>query len=186
MGVRFEVEPSEIDEGLMHPSGSPVDYVKLAARAKAEQVGRRLNVNAVIIGADTEVLVGREVLGKPASYEDAARMLRLLSGRPHKVLTGICVLLVEGDVFPTRLEDHVETEVRVRKLTDEMIDAYVRTGEPMDKAGAYAIQGRGCVLIEGIVGDYFNVVGLPIFRLSMMLERVGINPLFSPEARSSQ
>ena len=125
--------------------------------------------DGIVIGADTVVVINCLILGKPADEEDARKMLRLLSGRSHYVYTGLCIILRRGGKNAASLCDSVRTEVRFGKLTEEMIDAYIKTGEPMDKAGAYGIQERGSLLVEGIGGDYFNVVGLPIYRLSRML-----------------
>jgi len=116
------------------------------------------------------------ILGKPADEEDAARMLRMLSGRVHQVYTGVHVIDVR-DGKQRELNGCECTDVRFRELADQMIERYIATGEPMDKAGAYAIQGRGSVLIEGISGDFFNVVGLPVYRLGLILEELGMEVL---------
>ncbi len=123
----------------------------------------------VVLGADTAVVVDEEILGKPANAADAARMLRLLGGRTHRVVTGVAVVSAAG--AETKVEVAAEvTAVRMRALSDEEIAAYIATGEPMDKAGAYAIQGRAAKWIPRIEGCYFNVVGLPVARVSAMLE----------------
>ena len=125
-----------------------------------------------MIAADTIVVIDREILGKPVDREDAVRMLKVLEGREHEVLTGLSVRVGE------RVRTHIErTRVRFRALSDEEIGEYVLTGECDDKAGGYAVQGRGSLLIEGITGDYFNVVGLPVCRLGLMLHELGINLL---------
>jgi septum formation protein len=125
-----------------------------------------------VIGADTVVVVDDAILGKPADAEDAARMLRMLGGRVHQVYTGVAVARdgVERHAFEC-------TNVNFRPLTDELICRYIATGEPMDKAGAYAIQGKGAVLIKSISGCYANVVGLPLYRLSALLNEFGVEPL---------
>lgn len=129
--------------------------------------------NAIVIGADTIVVVGGEILGKPSDTDDARRMLRIISGRTHQVYTGLCVIEIRNGT--TIEKSGIEsTDVTVRRLTDSMIERYLTTGEPMDKAGAYAIQGKGAVLIERIKGCYFNVVGLPIYLLSLLLEELGM------------
>jgi len=175
MGLEFEVWPSGADEEGVEVCGSMVDYVRELARAKAAAVAQKVR-SGLVVGADTAVVVDDEVLGKPKDPDDAERMLRLLSGRTHVVLSGIAVLDVDEGVVRAECVGHVETEVKMRAFGEDVIRAYVASGEPMDKAGAYAIQGLGCVLVEWIVGDYYNVVGLPVCRLSMMLERFGVMP----------
>lgn len=176
MGLEFEVCPSGTDEDGSQPCNGIGDYVRGLARAKAAAVAEQVGCG-LVVGADTVVVIDGELLGKPKDAEDAARMLRKLVGRTHKVFSGIAVLDVAGGLVQAECVDHVETEVKMRAVSEDVIRAYVASGEPMDKAGAYAIQGLGCVLIEGIVGDYYNVVGLPVCRLSMMLERFGVMPL---------
>lgn len=142
------------------------------ARQKALEVAASAEGDAVIIGSDTLVECDGKKLGKPKSEEEAFSMLRALSGRTHRVCTGLCV--VRGE----RIVSGVEiTEVVFRELTDAEIHAYIRTGEPMDKAGAYGIQGRASLFVEGIRGDYFTVMGLPLCRLGQMLREVGVELL---------
>ena len=126
----------------------------------------------LVIAADTVVAVDGQVLGKPRDRADALRMLAALSGRAHTVYTGV-TLCRDGEV----LTQHEATQVRFRTLTTAEMEAYVDTGEPMDKAGAYGIQGYGALLVEGIEGDYSNVVGLPVCRLGRMLARFGVDAL---------
>lgn len=156
----------------MSPDLTPPEHVLISAREKARDVAGRIK-DALIIGADTIVVVDDRILGKPADQTDACRMLRMLSGRTHQVYTGICVISPDGK----ELSACESTDVNFRDLSDEMIEKYVSTGEPLDKAGAYAIQGRGSVLICGIVGDYFNVVGLPVYKLGLLLEQIGVEVL---------
>jgi len=168
--IEFTVRPAHIDESR-HPGEMPVPYVERLARSKAEAVRSSLEQQehgAVVIGADTTVVVGREVLEKPADERDAARMLRLLSGRSHEVITGVCIA---GEGFVD--VRHETTVVFFDKLSRAEIDQYVATGEPMDKAGAYAIQGVASRWIPRIEGDYFNVVGLPVALLMRMLKERG-------------
>ena len=172
----FCVIPSDYDESDL-PSMPPGRHVVESAEAKARDVAERVD-DGVVIGADTIVVADDEILGKPVDDEDARRMLRLLSGRSHYVYTGICVVRRIGAQTVQRLSDSVRTEVIFAPLTEEMIDAYIATGEPLDKAGAYGIQEKGSVLVEGVVGDYFTVVGLPVFRLSRMLCEAGV-PVFA-------
>lgn len=152
----FVATSPEVDETL--PGGiAPHDAVMYLSKIKALAFKDRGNT---VVGADTVVSCGGEILGKPKSREDAHRMLSMLSGIEHSVFTGVTVL--RGEKSKTF---YVETKVKFYDLTDEEIDNYIATGEPMDKAGAYGIQGKGSLLVEEIKGDYFNVVGLPISRL---------------------
>jgi len=170
----FEVVPSGFDESNVSSDVPPTEQVIYSARCKAMEV-LPLCDRALVISADTVVSVDEHILGKPSDAEDAKRMLRLLSGRVHQVYTGICCL--DSSLPESAQEACEKTDVKFRELSNEIIDRYIQTGEPMDKAGAYAIQGRGSVLIEGINGCYFNVVGLPLYRLSRMLERFGVEAL---------
>jgi septum formation protein len=163
-GIPHLVRPAEVDETIRDGESAAV-YVKRVARAKAEAV--EAGPGDVVLGADTVVVVGSQILGKPTDEADARRMLRQLAGREHIVMTGICLRSAEGTV------EHAEsTIVRFLPLSAEEIDAYAASGEPMDKAGAYAIQGRASRWIPRIRGCYFNVVGLPISRLCAMLDRM--------------
>lgn len=168
-GFSFTVSPVSIDEEL-RAHENPVAYVTRLAREKAEAVFAELDSSAVVIGADTTVVAPNgEVLGKPLDAADAARMLRLLSGATHQVITGVAVVSATGVEVAAEV-----THVSVVTLLDEEIAAYVATGEPMDKAGAYAIQGYAARWIPRIHGCYFNVVGLPLALVSGMLEGVRI------------
>jgi len=171
VGIEFDVIPSRVEEGI--GVGDPVEIAEALALSKAQDVAR-LAGRAIVIGADTVVAVGGEILGKPVDCDDARRMLESLSGRVHSVVTGIAV--IDASV-PLTLVDHEETRVWFKPLDPEEIDAYVRSGEPLDKAGAYGIQGLGSVIVERIEGCYFNVVGLPLLRLSKMLKTFGIDIL---------
>lgn len=161
-GIPFEVRAADVPEVRL-AGEMPVAYVRRLARQKAEAVAR--HEGETILGADTIVLAGHEVLEKPRDEADAKRMLRRLSGREHEVITGICVLGPGGEVV-----DSEATRVRFVPLSDEDVDAYVATGEPMDKAGAYAIQGLASKFIDRVEGDYFNVVGLPVARVNRHLK----------------
>lgn len=176
MGLSFRVIPSDFDESVVS-QWPPEEHVLQSATGKASDIAARAS-DGVVIGADTVVVAGNSILGKPESPGDARRMLKLLSGRSHFVYTGLCVIRRAGGKTTHSLRDYVCTEVRFGTLSDEIVEAYIATGEPLDKAGAYGIQERGCVLVESIVGDYFNVVGLPIYRLSRMLDEIGM-PLFA-------
>ena len=154
----YTVLPADIDE--TPPAGTAPEAVgEVTARRKAEHVAKA-HPNALIIAADTVVVAEGEVLGKPVDAADAARMLRLLSGSEHRVYTGVCLRCGGRERCFTQC-----TRVWFYPLTEAEIEAYLATGEPFDKAGAYGIQGYGCALVERIEGDYFNVMGLPAARL---------------------
>ncbi len=165
IGVKFEVVVSDADEGGLSKDAPAHIYVQELAllKAAASAKKRLKRKNAVIIAADTIVTLDGKILGKPKDAEDAAEMLRSLSGRCHEVLTGYCVMRIK-DGFTVC--NAVKTEVSFKALDEDKISAYIKTGEPLDKAGAYGIQGLGALLIDGINGDYFNVVGLPVSALS--------------------
>lgn len=168
-GLELEVRPADIDEAR-RPGESPVELVARLAAEKAEAVRAaaldHVPDDRLLVAADTIVWMGDEALGKPADPDDAARMLRELSGRTHHVSTGVCALLLGPDGSRARASSFVETtDVTFWPLTEAQVAAYVATGEPLDKAGAYGIQGAGRMLVEGIRGDYANVVGLPVARL---------------------
>ena len=161
-GWPFAVQPADVDETL-HAHEPAVAYVERLAHTKATAVAALTQAD-LVLGADTVVVLGEEILGKPADAADACRMLRALSGRWHEVLTGVALLKADGRASVT----HERTRVRFAVLTEAEINAYAATGEPLDKAGAYAIQGRAALFIEEIAGDYWNVVGLParlVYRL---------------------
>ncbi len=157
-GAEFVILVADVDESI--PDGTlPEDAAKMTAQKKALAVAQS-NKNAIVIGADTIVVSGNRILGKPKDKADACAMLGMLSGVEHRVITGVC--LACGDKKITFAQT---SKVKFYELTDAEIKAYVETGEPMDKAGAYGIQGKGCVLVEKIEGDYFNIVGLPVARV---------------------
>jgi septum formation protein len=158
VGWPFEALAVDIDE-TRHQDEGAVAYVGRLAREKAQAAAGTRGPGATIIGADTVVVIEEEILGKPRDEDDARRMLRQLSGRWHQVLTGVALL--GGEPAETRVA-HAETEVKFAVMSANEIDWYVASGEPMDKAGAYAIQGLGSRFIEEIKGEYFNVVGLPV------------------------
>ena len=166
-GVEFLVYPANIPE-VPKPDESPRSFAERMAREKARAV-RHAMPDHTILGADTVVSVDRQVLGKPRDGLDAARMLRLLSGRTHLVTTGVC--LIGDDFEDVRSET---TRVAFRRFGEEEIQDYVRSGEPMDKAGAYAIQAGAARWISSIEGDYYNVVGLPVELVRRMLGEHGV------------
>ena len=168
-GFTFEVHPAHIPEDPL-PNEDPIAYVTRLAREKAESVFAELSSKGsappqVVLGADTTVTLDNHILGKPDDAADAARMLRLLSGRTHRVITGIAVVTAEGAEVAAEV-----TGVQFLTLSDSEIGAYIASGEPMDKAGAYGIQGRAARWIPRIEGCYFNVVGLPLALVSTMLD----------------
>ena len=164
-GFSFTVRPAHIPEDP-YPDEDPIAYVTRLAREKAQAVYRELaDPNAAVLGADTTVTVDKTILGKPLDPDDAIRMLRLLSGRSHRVITGVAVVTADSIEVAAEV-----TAVRFLTLSDQEIAAYVATGEPMDKAGAYAIQGFAARWIPRIEGCYFNVVGLPLALVSTLLE----------------
>lgn len=170
VGIDFEVVKSDADESVVSKELDPSMYVQELALLKATDAAGKLKAknkkDMLIISADTVVVSDGKILGKPVDEEDAERILESLSGKTHTVITGICV---------TRLNDafsvcrSASTKVRFRNLSKDEIRRYISTKEPMDKAGAYGIQGRGALLTDGIEGDYFNVVGLPVSNLCELL-----------------
>ena len=167
----FVIRPAQGEE-IRDPNLTPAALVEELSRQKCAEVARSAGKEDLVIAADTVVAYEQTVLGKPRSTEEAKEMLAGLSGREHTVYTGVTVAM--GEKTLTR---HEATAVRFRALTEEEISSYVATGEPMDKAGAYGIQGYGALLVEGIRGDYFNVVGLPVCLLGGMLKEFGVDPL---------
>ena len=172
MGIRsFTVMDSGVDEHeeeLLPPD----ELVCRLSERKAEAVAQRAPAGAVVIAADTVVSLDGAILGKPADKLEAFRMLSTLSGVRHQVYTGVTVMR-DGE----KQIEHETTDVTFRELSEEEIERYLATGEPMDKAGAYGIQGYGALLVERIEGDYYNVMGLPVCRLGQMLRRVDVDCL---------
>jgi len=170
--IDFECCPADIDEQIL-PGEEPRAAVRRIARCKAEQASKQMK-NALIVAADTVVVCNGKILGKPEDVQDAFRKLSSLKGREHEVVTAVCVMDTESGL--AEIQDET-TRVYFRDITDEEIRAYILTGEPLDKAGAYGIQGTGAVFIEKIEGCYFNVVGLPLKHLYSMLKRQGVRLL---------
>lgn len=167
VGATFTVCPSNAEE-KMDTELSPALLVEELAVLKARDVLDSVDKSSLVIGADTVVSIGDRILGKPKDAEEAKTMLSELSGKTHTVYTGFCCIRKKDmKIFA----DYAKTDVTFRALSEEEIHAYIKTGEPMDKAGAYGIQEYGSLLIEGISGDYFNVVGLPINKLAQCLKR---------------
>jgi septum formation protein len=169
IGLDHDVRPSDIDETIL-PNEAPRAYAERLAREKARAVAV---AHAVTVGCDTIVVVDGDILGKPRDEADARRMLRLLSGRSHVVMTAVAAAY--GDKI---VSDVVMVHVTFRVLRDAEIDEYIRTREPMDKAGAYGIQGYGATIVDAVDGDYFAVMGLPLNRLIRLIESIGFEYRF--------
>lgn len=170
MGLNFSVVVSDADEASVDRDVPPEIYVQELALLKAASTAKKITdrKDAIVISADTVVVNNGAILGKPDSEAEAERMLSELSSRTHQVFTGICVLRIRDAYTVCKA---VRTDVTFKELSKEKIRRYIDSGEPMDKAGAYGIQGLGAMLAERINGDYFNVVGLPVSALSDILEQ---------------
>jgi len=172
VGVVFEVMTSDKDEVIS--KSEPEEIVKELALEKANYVAGMLQESAVVIGADTLVAIGSKILGKPRDKKEAYRMLRSLQGKTHQVYTGVAILIKEENKLGTYTTFAEMTSVSMYTMTEDEIEYYVSTGEPMDKAGAYGIQGKSAVYVKEIHGDYNNVVGLPVARLYQEMRKLGI------------
>jgi septum formation protein len=172
VGLPFLTDAADVDERIL-PGELPEAYAERVALEKAMVVKRRTK-DGIIIAADTVVVLGDAILGKPAGSLDAGHMLSMLSGKMHRVVTGLALVDAQKE---RKLTGHEVTRVWFRTLTAEQIASYVRTGEPLDKAGAYGIQGKGALLVERIEGCYFNVVGLPLSFLDKLLMNFGLRLL---------
>lgn len=171
IGIAHEVRPANLDES-MRPRETPRRHAERLARDKASAIAMR-DPDLITIAADTIVVINRKVLGKPIDKEDAARMLAMLSGREHTVITAVAVS--RGKKLRSAIE---EVKLKFRRLREDEIEAYIATGEPMDKAGAYGIQGYGATIVERVEGDYFAVMGLPLVRLVGLMRDVGVQYRF--------
>lgn len=172
MGLKgFKIVSPDVDE---HVEGNlaPAQVVEELSLRKARAAAKDVDADALVIAADTVVVMDGAILGKPEDEREAFSMLSALSGSRHRVYTGVTV--IRGD---RQVTEHEETAVNFRELEPEEISDYIATEEPMDKAGAYGIQGLGALLVSGIEGDYFNVMGLPVFRLGRILANFGIDLL---------
>ena len=174
VGIDHEVRPADIDESYL-PGERPAAHAERLARGKAETIAATAGDDVVTIGSDTIVVVDGDVLGKPRDRDEARRMLRRLSGRSHVVMTGVAVSW-RGKT----LSGVEEVGVTFRSLSDDEIARYIDTGEPMDKAGAYGIQGFGATIVERVDGDYFAVMGLALNRLARLLRDAGLRYDFGP------
>ena len=176
IGIEHEVQPADIDE-TPWPEELPIPHAERLARAKAQVIAARAP-DALVIAADTIVVIDGAILGKPADIPDARAMLRRLSGRTHDVCTAMAVAI--GDEVRSQV---VTVPVRFRALDDDTIARYVNTGEPMDKAGAYGIQGYGATIVEHIEGDYFAVMGLSLVTIVQLAKTMGVTYQFGPLRR---
>lgn len=170
IGDNFRVYSSSYMEST-YPGLLPEELVLRHSTGKARDVAKHFN-SGLVISADTSVLFNGELMGKPKSSEEAEKMLKLLSGQRFLVITGLTVLDLDSGTEINELES---TTVWMDEISNEQISAYVRTGEPLDKAGAFAVQGKGAAFVKRIEGDFFNVVGLPLFRLGKILQKSGVS-----------
>jgi septum formation protein len=168
-GYKFKVHPAESEEIV--PKLKPEAAALLTAESKAVEVAEKFP-DDVILAADTIVFIGGEIMNKPQGEADAFRMLRILSGARHTVITAVCI--IKGAKTRTF---YGRTSVEFNELSDGEINAYIKTGEPFDKAGAYGIQEKGALLVKGIRGDFYNVMGLPLARTAQELKKFGIEPI---------
>lgn len=176
VGIPFTVQASNKEEVITE--NEPVNIVKGLASMKANDIAEKAKINDVIIGCDTIVAYNNQIMGKPKNEEDAKRMLQLLQNDVHEVYTGVSVIIKmttdDGSECDKEINFAVETKVYVNAMSEAQIESYVATKEPMDKAGAYAVQGKFAVHIKKLDGDYYNVVGLPISRLYDVLLEEGV------------
>ena len=171
-GLKFKVDESDYEEKT-DPGLKPHDLARFLSREKARDVARR-HRNALVIAADTIVVLRGRLFGKPRNEEHAKEMLKALSGKAHSVITGFTIIDTAGK---KELSRSVESKVFFKRLSADEIEAYIRSGEPLDKAGAYGIQGLGAVMVKKIEGDFFNVMGLPLDALAESLKKFGVNVL---------
>ena len=167
VGWEFEKQIADIDETEL-PGEKPEDYVQRLAREKAEVVAKK-HIGALVLGADTTVVIENQIIGKPTDSDDARRMLQMLSGNWHEVLTGIALVKMTKENLETKV-DLQKTRVKFAELADAEIEFLIERGEPLDKAGAYAVQAQAALFIEKIEGDYWNVVGLPVSLVYELLK----------------
>ena len=165
MGFEFSIKPAEIDENML-PGETPEDHVLRLSRMKAEKVVGRYP-DDLVVGADTAVVLGKDILGKPESTEDAFQMLTFLSGKRHTVFTGLSIVVLSAKIS---ISDYDRTEVEFNDLTSDQIRRYIHSGEPMDKAGSYGIQGMGSFLVKKIDGELDTVIGFPSRLFTKMYE----------------
>jgi nucleoside triphosphate pyrophosphatase len=167
LGLEFEVSPSKVDE-ITNPEQSPEQNATNIARDKARWVARQ-NPGSYVLGADTMVVLDQEIIGQPADEEDACRILSKLMGKQHRVITGVVLITPETEEYETA----VVSRVTLKSVSENKIRSYIATGEPLDKAGAYAIQGEGSFLVDSWEGSYSNIVGLPLEALTNLFQQAG-------------
>lgn len=175
VGIKFEIIAPSTDESILDKE-NPEDYALRLSREKALSVSKNLDENTLVIGADTIVVVDNKILGKPKDEEDAKNILNTISGRAHHVLTAFSITKPKDDLLHNHI---VGSEVVVKTLEPWEIEGYIKTGEPMDKAGAYGIQGVGAFMVKEVRGSYTNVVGLPLVEVLEALKKLGAIELFS-------
>jgi len=173
IGLEFDVIPSQIEENIDNENFSP-ELIENLACEKAQDIAEKTDYPAIVIGSDTVVVIDNRILGKPHDENDAFDMLKMLSGKTHQVISAIAVIDTAENKI---LKSHVISEVSFKELSDEDIKAYIKTKEPMDKAGAYAIQGYAGMFVKSITGCYSNIVGISVFRLAQMLKDMGVKIL---------
>jgi len=171
-GLKFNTEASDYEED-MSLKLKPIELAKKLSRGKAEAVAKK-HKNAIVIGADTFISLGDKVLGKPHTPERAKKMLKEISGKPHRVITGFTVI---NTATGRSISKATGSRIYIKKLSSKIIDSYVRTGEPLDKGGSYAIQGLGCLLVDKIEGDYLNIIGLPVKDVLEAMQKLGVKIL---------
>jgi len=186
VGISFSVIPPDADETIIDETICPEEYARIISERKAADVAKKVSfkvsfndyTSPVVLAADTIVVIDGHILGKPDTEEEAFSMLSRISGNWHEVMTGVTII----DTGTGNTQSHVEkTRVKIRHLDQNAILRYINSGEPFDKAGAYGVQALGALLVEKIEGDYFNVVGLPLYKVSLMLARTGIKTLLEQE-----
>lgn len=171
VGFTFEIQPSSFEENMAQDL-PPLELAKQLSLGKAQDIANK-NSDSIVLGADTFIAFDNHILGKPHTPEKAKEILKLLSGKWHSVITGFTIIDTETK---KKVSESVETKVYFRELIDSEIDEYIATGEPLDRAGAYAIQERGALLVDHIEGDYSNVVGLPITVVALALKDFDVKP----------
>ncbi len=173
IGLKFEIIPSQIEENI---ENKPFSYalIENIALEKTLDVSKKISCPAIIIGSDTVVVIDNRILGKPKDDKDAFNMLKLLAGRTHKVLSAVAVYDTETKKV---VKDSVTSEVVFREIKEEEIQSYIRTGEPADKAGAYAIQGKAGIFVKEIKGCYSNIVGISVYKIAEILKQFGVRVL---------
>ncbi|NLY19639.1 MAG: septum formation inhibitor Maf [Clostridiaceae bacterium] len=186
VGIPFSVIPSDTKEDI-DKKVSPEEYVRIVSLKKAMDIAEKISDKdfacPVILAADTIVVIDGKILGKPETFDEAYSMLSMLSGNWHEVITGVTVIDTEDGIKQSHVE---KTRVKIRSLDHENMLRYINSGEPFDKAGGYGVQALGALLVERIEGDYFNVVGLPLYKVSIMLKNAGIKTLLDGDTGKSE